>query len=82
MTVCCHLWVFSSCKEFQRFCVVIFGLMSMSPYYFKENYVGEARSTLQAPTVLLTERAAPEPRTEDSVVSRSVCSEGPYKSCR
>lgn len=61
--------------------------MSMSLYYFKENYVGEAHSTLQAQTVLLTERAPPEARPEDGVVSRSdaavsVCSEGPYKSCR
>lgn len=61
--------------------------MSMSPYYFKGNYVGEASSTLQASTVLLAESAAPEPRTEDSLVSRSkatvsVCSEAPSKSCR
>lgn len=61
--------------------------MSRSPYYFKGNYIGEARSTLQAPTMQLTERAAPEPRAADSVVSCSnaavsVCSEGPYRSCR
>lgn len=73
--------------ECQRFCVVTFSVMSRSPYYFKGNYVGEARSTLQAPTAQLTERAAPEPRAADSVVSCSnaavsVRSEGPYRSCR
>ncbi|CAG01949.1 unnamed protein product [Tetraodon nigroviridis] len=46
-----------------------------------ENDVGEPRSSLQA------ERAAPEPRAEDGVVSRSDaaaggCSEGAYKSRR
>ncbi|TWW72736.1 Occludin [Takifugu flavidus] len=51
-----------------------------------ENYVGEARGTTQASTVLLSERAAPEPRTEDGAVSCSnatvsVRSEGRYEGC-
>lgn len=83
VAVCCRLWVFSGSKECRRFCAGTSVLMSPSACYSEQNYVEEERSTLQAPTVLL---AAPEPRTEDSAVSRSnatvsVWSEGPYKSC-
>ncbi|XP_054452731.1 uncharacterized protein LOC129089343 [Anoplopoma fimbria] len=49
------------------------------------NLVGEVRSTQQAPTVVLSERAAPDLRAEQSVVSYgnrtvSIHSEGNYKS--
>uniref|UniRef100_A0A3Q1G2L7 Occludin n=1 Tax=Acanthochromis polyacanthus TaxID=80966 RepID=A0A3Q1G2L7_9TELE len=49
------------------------------------NHVGEARSTQQAPTVVVSERAAPDPRAENSVVSYgngtvSIHSDGNYKS--
>lgn len=51
----------------------------------KVNHVGEARSTQQAPTVVVSERAAPDPRAENSVVSYgnrtvSIHSDGNYKS--
>ncbi|XP_031137207.1 occludin isoform X1 [Sander lucioperca] len=49
------------------------------------NHVGEVRSTQQAPTVVISERAAPDLRAEYSVVSYgngtvSIHSEGNYKS--
>ncbi|KAG8014047.1 Occludin [Nibea albiflora] len=49
------------------------------------NHVGEVRSTQQAPTVVVSERAAPDLRVENSVVSYgngnvSLRSEGNYKS--
>lgn len=49
------------------------------------NHVGEGRSTQHAPTVVISERAAPDPRVENSVVSYdnrtvSVRSEGNYNS--
>ncbi|XP_042353473.1 LOW QUALITY PROTEIN: uncharacterized protein LOC121951272 [Plectropomus leopardus] len=49
------------------------------------NHVGEVRSTQQAPTVVLSERAPPDMRAENSVVSYgngtvSIHSEGNYKS--
>ncbi|XP_036940362.1 occludin [Acanthopagrus latus] len=48
------------------------------------NHVGEARSTQQAPTVVVSERAAPDLRAENSVVSYSngtvsIHSDGNYK---
>lgn len=55
----------------------------MPLYCFKENPVGEARSSssLHRPTVLLMEGAAPEPRAEDGGIV-GICSEGTYQSCR
>ncbi|XP_070830182.1 uncharacterized protein [Chaetodon trifascialis] len=49
------------------------------------NHVGEVRSTQQAPTVVVSERAAPDLRAENSVVSYSngtvsIHSDGNYKS--
>ncbi|XP_027141418.1 occludin isoform X1 [Larimichthys crocea] len=49
------------------------------------NHVGDVRSTQQAPTVVVSERAAPDLRVENSVVSYgngtvSIHSEGNYKS--
>lgn len=51
------------------------------------NHVGEARSTQQAPTVVVSERAAPDLRAENSVVSYSngtvsIHSDGNYKNNR
>lgn len=76
------MWLFSGSPRSLKS-----SLESASLCYFKENYVGEARSATQAPTVLLSERAAPEPRTEDGAASRSnatfsVRSEGRGNGCR
>lgn len=51
------------------------------------NHVGEVRSTQQAPTVVVSERAAPDLRAENSAVSYgngavSIHSEGNYKTNR